>query len=155
MAMPAKSIVRLLALPVALWLASCSTVRYGLPATVSIPTWTAAHTAQPAVLLPQVPPTRRATRTITASSPPTETVAFTPSPTLGPLITRTLAPPAKCPPPGNPAPIQAGSDPEELALEIERFLDEGGSVGALRRSLEDAFHLTSEGYRDVLIHIEE
>jgi hypothetical protein len=57
---------------------------------------------------------------------------------LGLLVTRTLAPRAVCPPPGNPAPIEPNDDLSVLIDETERFLDAGGRFTDLEKELTDA-----------------
>jgi len=149
-----RSVFRLSPLLAALWLASCGTDPISLPATISVPTWTGTFIAPPAILLPATIPSPGTRPTITLASRPSLTPIPSPSPILGPLITRTPAPPAECPPPGNPAPIQASEDPELLTNEIERFLDEGGSAAALRESLREAIPPPWGGWPYVLFHVE-
>ena len=108
----------------------------GLPATISIPTLPPILSLGPAIPIPSSTPTPSPSPALSATPMPPEAPLYTAFPTLGPLITRTLAPPAECPPPGNPAPIEGSGDASVLAEEIERFLDDGGSPTALRSSLE-------------------
>jgi len=130
-----KSVFHLLPLVAALWLASCRTTSVSVPATVSAPTWTFTHGPPPALLLPTLSPTRREPPTWTPTLRPTVTPVPSASPTLGPLVTRTLAPPAECPAPGNPPPMKLSIYPEEVVLQIERYLDTGGSAQNLRATL--------------------
>jgi len=148
-----KSVFHLLPLVAALWLASCRTTSVSVPATVSAPTWTFTHGPPPALLLPTLSPTRREPPTWTPTLRPTVTPVPSASPTLGPLVTRTLAPPAECPPPGNPAPIEATYDPDDLLDEIELYLDTGGRILDLQEELTEVFPNLSyfEGVQDLMI----
>ena len=133
-----KSVFHLFPLVAALWLASCRTTSVSFPATISVPTWTYTHAPPPALLLPTISPTRREPPTWTPTLHPTVTPIPSASPTLGPLITRTLAPPAVCPPPGNPARIEATSDTRVLIDEMEHYLDTGGRISDLGKELTEA-----------------
>ena len=131
-----KSVIRLAPLFAALWLASCRTTSFSVPATISVPTFTFAST--PGIVLPL--PTASPEPTFTATLPPSPGLTPIPSasPTLGPLVTRTLAPPAECPPPGHPAPPELSLSAEAVTLQIERYFDTGGSIRNLRAALAEA-----------------
>jgi hypothetical protein len=147
-----KSFVRLIPILATLWLASCGTGRVSLPATILIPTWTFTHVPPPGILLPTFSPTRREPPTWTPTPPPTATPVPSSSPTLGPLITRTPAPPAECPPPGNPAPIRAESL-DNLIPQVEDFLANGGQTTQLETAITEnlAAYYSSEGQPTVSV----